>query len=262
VSTSGVGLPRWLLLPALVGAAFVLLPLLAMASRADWSHFGDLVTSSSAQDALWLSLRTSAMSTVVCLVLGVPMAVVLARSRFPGQHVIRSMVLLPLVIPPVVSGIALLDTFGRRGLLGHTLDVLGLSVSFSTAAVVMAQSFVALPFLVIALEGAMRTAGDRYEVAAATLGARPGLVFRRVTLPLVLPGLLSGAVLAFARSLGEFGATVTFAGSLQGTTRTMPTQIYLERFSDPDAAVALSRVLVVVAVVVIAPTSRRAGALR
>ena len=262
MSARGIGLPRWLLLPALVGAAFVLLPLVAMAFRAQWSHFGDLITSSSAQDALWLSLRTSVMSTVVCVLLGVPMAAVLARTTFPGQHVVRSIVLLPLVIPPVVSGIALLDTFGRRGLLGHTLDVLGLSVSFSTAAVVMAQSFVALPFLVIALEGAMRTAGDRYEVAAATLGARPGIVFRRVTLPLVLPGLMSGAVLAFARSLGEFGATVTFAGSLQGTTRTMPTQIYLERFSDPDAAVALSLVLVVVAVLVIAPTSRRAGGLR
>lgn len=258
----GVGLPRWLLVPALVGAAFVVLPLVAMASRADWSHFATLLTSSSAEDALWLSLRTSAASTVVCVVLGVPMASVLARSRFPGQHVVRSIVLLPLVIPPVVSGIALLDTFGRRGLLGHTLEVLGLDVSFSTAAVVMAQSFVALPFLVIALEGALRTAGDRYEVIAATLGASPGLVFRRITVPLVLPGLVSGAVLAFARSLGEFGATVTFAGSLQGTTRTMPTQIYLERFSDPDAAVMLSLVLVVVAVLVIAPTSRRATGLR
>jgi len=246
-----LGVPRWLYLPALLGAAFVLLPLMAMATRVDWADFGSLVTSPEAVDALWLSLRTSAVSTVLCVVLGVPMATVLARTEFRGANLLRSLVLLPLVIPPVVSGIALLYTFGRRGLLGHTLDVLGIQVAFSTAAVVMAQTFVALPFLVISLEGALRTAGRRYEVVAATLGAPPTTVFRRVTLPLVLPGLMSGAVLAFARSLGEFGATITFAGSLQGTTATMPIQIYLERVSDPDAAVALSLVLVVVAVLVI-----------
>lgn len=247
----GVGLPRWLYVPALLGAVFVLLPLVAMVSRVDWGSFGSLVGSDSAQDALWLSLRTSSTSTVLCVLLGVPMAVVLARTTFRGQGVLRALVLLPLVIPPVVSGIALLYTFGRRGLLGPTLELLGLEISFSTAAVVMAQTFVSLPFLVISLEGALRTAGQRYEVVAATLGARPTTVFRRVTLPLVLPGLLGGAVLAFARALGEFGATITFAGSLQGTTTTLPTQIYLERFADPDAAVALSLVLVVVAVVVI-----------
>ena len=247
-------LPRWLWLPAGVGAAFVLLPLVAMVTRVDWAHFGDLVTSESAREALFLSLRTAAASTVLCVVLGTPMAVVLARFHFPGQGVVRSLVLLPLVLPPVVSGIALLDTFGRRGLLGHTLDVLGIEVAFSTTAVVMAQTFVALPFLVIALEGALRTAGGRYETVAATLGARPTTVFWRVTLPLVLPGLLSGAVLSFARSLGEFGATITFAGALQGTTATLPIQIYLERVTDPDAAVALSLVLVAVAVLVIGLT--------
>jgi molybdate transport system permease protein len=246
-----VGLPRWLYVPAGLGAAFVLLPLVAMVTRVDWSGFGGLITSESARDALWLSLRTSACSTLACALLGVPMAAVLARTDLPGVGVVRSLVLLPLVIPPVVSGIALLYTFGRRGLLGHTLDVLGIEVAFTTAAVVMAQTFVALPFLVISLEGALRTAGQRYETVAATLGAAPSTVFRRVTLPLVLPGLLSGAVLAFARSLGEFGATITFAGSLQGTTATLPIQIYLERVTDPDAAVALSLVLVVVAVLVI-----------
>jgi molybdate transport system permease protein len=255
----GVGLPRWLYLPAALGAAFVLLPLVAMVSRVDWTGFGSLVTSASARDALWLSLRTSACSTLLCVLLGVPMAAVLARTDFRGRGVVRALVLLPLVIPPVVSGIALLYTFGRRGLLGHTLDVLGVEVAFTTAAVVMAQTFVALPFLVISLEGALRTAGQRYEAVAATLGAAPSTVFRRVTLPLVLPGLLSGAVLAFARSLGEFGATITFAGSLQGTTATLPIQIYLERVTDPDAAVALSLVLVVVAVLVIAPMSHAAG---
>lgn len=256
------GLPRWLLAPAALGAAFVLLPLVAMATRVDWSSFGSLVTSASAREALWLSLRTSTTSTVACVALGVPMATVLARTTFPGQGLVRSLVLLPLVIPPVVSGIALLYTFGRRGLLGHTLDVLGVQVAFTTTAVVLAQTFVALPFLVISLEGALRTAGQRYEVVAATLGAGPTTVFRRVTLPLVLPGLLGGAVLAFARSLGEFGATITFAGSLPGTTATLPIQIYLERVTDPDAAVALSLVLVGVAVLVIGlarPT--RGGAL-
>jgi molybdate transport system permease protein len=246
-----VGLPRWLYVPAALGAVFVLLPLVAMVTRVDWGGFGGLVTSESAREALWLSLRTSACSTLLCVLVGVPMAAVLARTDFRGQGVVRSLVLLPLVIPPVVSGIALLYTFGRRGLLGHTLDVLGVEVAFTTAAVVMAQTFVALPFLVISLEGALRTAGQRYEVVAATLGAAPATVFRRVTLPLVLPGLLSGAVLAFARSLGEFGATITFAGSLQGTTATLPIQIYLQRVTDPDAAVALSLVLVVVAVLVI-----------
>lgn len=245
------GVPRWLLAPAALGMAFVLLPLVAIVLRVPWTDFWGLVTSESSRDALLLSLRTSATSTLLCVLLGVPMAAVLARTRFPGQGLLRSMVLLPLVLPPVVGGLALLYTFGRRGLLGETLDVLGVQVAFSTAAVVMAQTFVALPFLVVSLEGALRTAGERYELVAATLGARPTTVFRRVTLPLVLPGLLSGAVLAFARALGEFGATITFAGSLQGVTRTMPTQVYLLRETDVDGAVALSLVLVVVAVLVI-----------
>jgi molybdate transport system permease protein len=179
------------------------------------------------------------------------MALVLARTSFRGQGLLRSLILLPLVLPPVVGGIALLYTFGREGLLGHTMDVLGIQVAFSTTAVVIAQAFVALPFLVVSLEGALRTAGHRYEAVAATLGARPTTVLWRVTLPLVLPGLLSGAILSFARSLGEFGATITFAGSLQGVTRTLPLEIYLQRETNPDAAVALSFVLVAVAVVVI-----------
>ncbi|WP_245565331.1 ABC transporter permease [Nocardioides insulae] len=249
-----ISLPRWLLLPAGLAAAYLLLPLVAMVLRVDWPGFLGLVTSPSARDALWLSLRTGAVSTLVCVLLGVPLATVLARTRFPGQGLLRSLVLLPLVIPPVVGGIALLYTFGRRGLLGGTLEALGVEVAFSTVAVVMAQVFVAMPFLVVSTEGALRTAGERYEVVAATLGASPSTVFRRVTLPTVLPGLLSGTVLAFARSLGEFGATITFAGSLQGTTATLPIQIYLERVDDPDAAVALSLVLVLVAVLVIGLT--------
>ena len=254
-------IPRWVYVPAAVGAAFVLLPLVAIVARVDWADFLDLITSPASKDALWLSLRTSAVATLLCVLFGTPMAVVLARTSFRGQGVLRSLVLLPLVLPPVVGGLALLYTFGRRGLLGHELDVLGVQVAFSTTAVVMAQTFVAMPFLVVSLEGALRTAGQRYEVVAASLGAGPTTVFRRVTLPLVLPGLLSGAVLAFARSLGEFGATITFAGSLQGVTRTLPLEIYQLRETDVDAAVALSLVLVVVAVLVIglARQGRSAG---
>ena len=236
---------------ASVGALFVLLPLLAMVLRVNWANFVALVTSEASVAALLLSLRTSVAATVLCVVFGVPLAVVLARLQFPGQRVLRSLVLLPLVLPPVVGGIALLYTFGRRGLLGETLEVLGISIAFSTAAVVLAQTFVAMPFLVLSLEGALRTAGTRYEAVAATLGAGPTTVLRRVTLPLVLPAVLSGAVLSFARALGEFGATLTFAGSLQGVTRTLPLEIYLQRETDPDAAVALSLVLVVVAVLVV-----------
>ncbi|VXB77389.1 Molybdenum transport system permease protein ModB [Aeromicrobium sp. 9AM] len=244
-------MPRWVLLPAALGAAFIVLPLAALATRVEWTHFFALISSDSSQAALWLSLRTSAASTVLCVVLGVPMALVLARTSFRGQSFVRSIVLLPLVLPPVVGGIALLYTFGRKGLLGETIDVLGLQIAFSTTAVVIAQTFVALPFMVVSLEGTLRTAGERYEVVAATLGARPTTVLRRVTLPLVLPGLAAGAVLSFARALGEFGATITFAGSLEGVTRTLPLEIYLQRETDPDAAVALSLLLVVVAVLVI-----------
>lgn len=245
------GVPRWVIFPAATGALFIVLPLAAMASQVEWNQFFSLITSESSRAALILSLRTSAMSTLLCVILGVPMALVLARTSFRGQTILRSLVLLPLVLPPVVGGIALLYTFGRKGLLGETIDVLGLQIAFSTTAVVIAQTFVALPFMVVSLEGALRTAGQRYEVVAATLGARPTTVLRRVTIPLVLPGLAAGAVLSFARALGEFGATITFAGSLEGVTRTLPLEIYLQRESDPDAAVALSLVLVVVAVLVI-----------
>jgi len=250
-ATAYSGLPRWILAPAALGVVVVVLPLVALASRVPWTRFFALVTSESSVAALELSLRTSAASTVICVLLGVPMALVLARTSFPGQQVVRSLMLLPLVLPPVVGGIALLYTFGRRGLLGQTLNVLGVQIAFSTTAVVLAQVFVALPFLVVSLEGTLRAVGQRYEVVAATLGGGPTLVLLRVTLPLVLPGLLSGAVLSFARSLGEFGATLTFAGSLQGVTRTLPLEIYLQRETDADAAVALSIVLVAVAVLVV-----------
>lgn len=258
-TTTSVGIPRWIYVPAAAGVLFIVFPLVALASRVEWSHFHTLITSDSSVAALKLSLRTSALSTLLCILFGVPLAIVLSRTSFRGQSILRSLVLLPLVLPPVVGGIALLYTFGRKGLLGNSLDVLGIHIAFSTTAVVLAQAFVAMPFMVVSLEGTLRAAGQRYETVAATLGARPTTVLRRVTLPLVLPGIAAGTILAFARSLGEFGATITFAGSLQGVTRTLPLEIYLQRESDPDAAVALSLVLVVVAVLVIGlvPRPRR-----
>ena len=244
-------LPRWVYVPAAVGALFVALPLLAIAIKVDWPNFWSLITSSSSKTALLLSLKTAAASTVLCVLLGVPMALVLARSPARLVRLLRPLILLPLVLPPVVGGIALLYAFGRLGLIGRYLEATGVSIAFSTTAVVMAQTFVSLPFLVISLEGAARTAGADYEVVAATLGARPSTVWWRVTLPLLLPGMASGAVLAFARSLGEFGATLTFAGSRQGVTRTLPLEIYLQRVTDADAAVALSILLVAAAALVV-----------
>ncbi|WP_246180137.1 ABC transporter permease [Kocuria coralli] len=255
-----MSLPWWVTIPAVAGALFVVLPVLGMLLRVDLSSFWGLITSESSLAALWLSLRTAATSTVLCVLLGTPLALVLARSSFPGQRFLRSLILLPLVLPPVVGGIALLHVYGRAGLLGQHLEVMGLSIAFTTTAVVIAQTFVSLPFLVVGLEGALRSAGTQYEGLAATLGAGPGTVLRRITLPLVLPGLASGAVLAFARSLGEFGATLTFAGSLQGVTRTLPLEIYLQRETDPDAAVALSLVLVAVAIAVVGLSAPRARA--
>jgi molybdate transport system permease protein len=250
-------LPRWLYAPAVMGALVILTPLLAMVARVDWVDFPRLITSQASVDALLLSLRTSTAATFACLIVGVPMALVMARSRVRVVAWLRPFVLLPLVLPPVVAGIALLYTFGRRGLLGSTFEVLGVQVAFSTTAVILAQTFVALPFLVLSLEAALHTVGIRNEQIAATLGAAPSLVLWRVTVPTLAPAVVTGAVLAFARALGEFGATITFAGSLQGVTRTLPLEIYLQRETDPEAAVALSLLLVIVAVAVIGLAARR-----
>jgi molybdate transport system permease protein len=251
------GLPRWIYVPAALGALFVVVPLVAVAARVDWPNFWSLITSQSSVTALMLSLKTAAASTVLCLLLGVPMAFVLARSDNRLVRMARPVILLPLVLPPVVGGIALLYAFGRLGLIGEYLNAAGIQIAFTTTAVVLAQTFVSLPFLVIALEGAARTVGADYEVVAATLGAGPTTVWWRVSLPLLAPGLVSGAVLAFARSLGEFGATLTFAGSREGVTRTLPLEIYLQRESDADAAVALSLLLVAVAAVVVVGVGSR-----
>ncbi|WP_220480594.1 ABC transporter permease [Halosaccharopolyspora lacisalsi] len=239
-------------MPAIVALALVVLPVLGLLTRIDPTRLPTLLTSPEALAALNLSLHTSLISTALSVVLGGPLALVLARSRLPGLRVVRALVLLPLVLPPVVGGLALLYLLGRTGVLGGLLEnVFGLTIPYTTSAVVLAQTFVAMPFLVVGLEGSLRTAGARYEQVAATLGAGPWLTFRRVTLPLLLPALGSSLVLTFARALGEFGATITFAGSLRGTTRTLPLAIYTTAQSDVDAAVAMSLLLVVIALVVI-----------
>jgi molybdate transport system permease protein len=251
--------PWWLPVPAVLGGLFVVVPVLAMVGRVQWGSFATLVTSPASLTALGLSLGTAAAATGIAFVLGLPLAVVFSRVRSRWVGVARAVVLLPLVLPPVVGGLALLAAFGRLGPLGGFLDAHGIRIAFTTAAVVVAQTFVAMPFLVTSVEGALRTSGDRYERVAATLGASPTRVLLTVTLPRALPGIASGLVLCFARALGEFGATLTFAGSLQGVTRTLPLEIYLQREVDPDTAIALALVLVVVAVVVIGATSVRSG---
>lgn len=250
--------PRLLWVPAALAWLLVAVPVAGLVLRVDWPNFLGLVTSPSALAALWLSLKTGVATMVLCLLFGGPLAVVLARSSLPGLSLVRSVVLLPLVLPPVVGGLTLLFLLGRTGPVGGFLDrEFGVTVPFSTTAVVLAQTFVAMPFLVVSLEGSLRTAGERYEAVAATLGASPLTTLWRVTVPVVLPGLLSGSVLAFARALGEFGATITFAGSLEGTTRTLPLLIYLQSQDDLDGAVAMSLVLVVVAIAVIVVSRTR-----
>lgn len=253
---SAPALPRWLYLPALLGAALVALPLVGLLAHTPWGDFFELITSPASLSALGLSLRTAATSTAACLVLGVPLAMVLARGPRRLTRLARPLVLLPMVLPPVVGGLALLQAFGRRGLLGETFETLGVEIAFTTTAVVLAQTFVSLPFLVFSVEGALRSVGVRHEVAAATLGATPSVTFARITLPLLAPAVASGAVLAFARAIGEFGATMTFAGSLEGVTRTLSSEIYLQRESDPDAALALAVLLVAASAIVIATVFR------
>ncbi|AQP50132.1 ABC transporter permease [Tessaracoccus flavescens] len=245
------GFPRWALAPTALALALLGVPLIGLLVRADWARLPSLLASQRSLDALSLSLGTCLVSTALALVLGVPTALVLARSRGRWATVARTIVTLPMVLPPVVAGLALLTTLGRRGLLGAPLSGWGIELGFTTLAVVIAQTFVALPFLVISLEGALRARGTDFEAAASYLGASPSRVFWRVTVPMAAPALASGTALAFARALGEFGATLTFAGSLQGTTRTLPLEIYLLRESDTDLAIALAVVLLAVAGLVV-----------
>ncbi|WP_076476195.1 ABC transporter permease [Williamsia sterculiae] len=255
---SGVGrVPAWLYVPAAVGVLLIVLPPLALIGKTPWGEFWTSVTSESSLQALELSLRTAAMTTALCVVLGVPMAMVFARHNGWVVRVLRSLVLLPLVLPPVVGGLALLYTFGRLGLVGKQLSAFGIEIGFTTTAVVLAQTFVALPFLVISVEGALRVSGTRYEQVAATLGAGPSRTLWTVTVPLAVPALLAGLVLAFARAMGEFGATITFAGNAPGVTQTAPLAIYVAQINDPQEALPLSLVSVVIALVVVVAVHSR-----
>jgi len=244
--------PLVLALPALIALLFLLLPLAGLIIRAPWAEAAEVLNRRSAILALRLSLITASVAALITVVIGVPLAWLLARPTLPGAGLLRALVTVPLVLPPVVGGVALFSLLGRSGLLGRPLyDVTGFAFPFTPYAVVLAQVFVALPFLVLAVEGALRAADRRYEEAAATLGANPLTVFSRVTLPLVAPGIAAGAVLAWARALGEFGATITFAGNFPGTTRTMPLEVYLAQETDPGAALLLSVLLLAVSVCVL-----------
>jgi len=244
--------PIALLIPAVLGGLLVVLPLIGLVQRAPWADLWRLLGTDTVREALRLSMLTSLAATLISVVLGVPLAWVLARVEFPGKRVARALVTLPMVLPPVIGGAALLLALGRRGLVGQYLDQwFGVVLPFSTAGVIVAETFVAMPFLVITVEAALRGADRRYEDAAATLGARPFTLFRRVTLPMIRPALLAGAVLCWARALGEFGATITFAGNLEGRTQTMPLAVFVARESDRGAAIAISLVMVAISLAVL-----------
>ena len=258
------GLPYapWLLVPGLLAGLFLVIPLVTILVRTPWTDFWSLISTRESIDALWLSIRTCLITTALCAVLGTPLAVVLARMPDVWwARGIRTVTSLPMMLPPVVAGLALLMTWGRNGLLGKHLSVIGIEVGFTTIAVVMSQMFVAMPFLVTSLEGAIRTRGFRYDEAALALGASKTRTFFQVSLPIMLPAFVSATALAFSRALGEFGATITFAGSLQGVTRTMPLAIYLQRESNTDQALALAVVLIVLAIVAIMGANALAGRL-
>ena len=246
--------PQILLVPAVIGLALLVLPLVTLVARVDWSTLWADVTSPEAVSALLLSLGTGLATTLVCVVLGVPLALVIARSSARLAGVLRALITVPLVLPPMVGGIALLYLFGRTSWLGGVLGEWGIRVPFSTSAVVLAQTFVALPFLVLAVEGSLRSTGVGYEETAAGLGAGRWTILRRVTLPLAAPGLTAGVILCFARAIGEFGATALFAGNAPGVTQTMPLAIYTAFNGSgvsQGTAVALSLLLLVTAIAVL-----------
>ncbi len=252
-STSGPrGMPVAFALPAALAVAFLAVPLAGLLARTPWSGLWPELTQPGVRTALWLSLVCSAGAVAVSVLLGVPLAWLLARASFPGRSLVRALATLPMVLPPVVGGVALLLAFGRRGLVGQWLDrAFGLTLPFTTAGAILAEAFVAMPFVVITAEAGLRAMDRRFEDAAATLGAGRWLTFRRVTLPLVAPSLGAGVALCWARALGEFGATITFAGNLPGRTQTMPLAVYLALERDVDGAIALSLVLLVVSLAVL-----------
>lgn len=244
--------PIVLVVLALIALIFFVVPLAGLLARVPWSDLGGLLTDQVVADALRLSLVASLSAAAISLVFGIPLAWLLARVDFPGKALVRAVVTLPLVLPPVVGGAALLFSLGRSGLVGEPLyQATGLVLPFSTWGVVLASTFVAMPFMVITVEGALRGQDLRYEGVAATLGARRWTVLRRVTLPMIGPSILSGVVLTWARAFGEFGATITFAGNLQGRTQTMPLAVFVALESNRDTAVAISLVMVVVSLAVL-----------
>jgi len=247
-----IGYAPWLLVPGSLAALFLLVPLVAVAARTPWADFWPLISSEGSRVALWLSVKTCLVSTLCCVVLGVPLAMVLAK--LPDSwwaRAVRTVVTLPMMLPPVVAGLALLLTWGRRGLIGQHLTLLGIEIGFTTLAVIMAQTFVAMPFLVSSLEGAIRAGGEHYEEAARALGASRTRTFFQVTMPVLLPAFISATAICFSRALGEFGATITFAGSLQGVTQTMPLAIYLQRQVNTEQALALAVMLILLAIAAI-----------
>lgn len=244
--------PVAVLVLALVGIGFFAIPLIGLVARAPWSDLPNLLSAGVVLDAIRLSLIASLAATAISALLGIPLAWLLARARFPGRSVVRALVLLPLVLPPVVAGTALLFALGRRGVIGRPLDeVTGLVLPFSIWGVIIASSLVAMPFLVITIEGALRNLDPRFEGAAATLGAGRWQVMRRVTLPMIGPSLATGLLLTWARALGEFGATVTFAGNLQGRTQTLPLAVFVALEQDRDTAIAISLVMVAISLTVL-----------
>lgn len=237
--------PTVLLVPASVAVAVLVVPLVTLVLDTPWRTLPGHLGSHVVRQALVITTVSSLLTVAACVLLGTPLAWLLARVDFRGRRVVRALVLVPLVLPPVVAGVALVTALGRSGLLGHHLPF---TIPYTTGGVVLAHVFVSLPFYVLAVEGALRTHGASYDVVAATLGAGRWTTFRRVTLPLAVPGVLAGSALAWARSLGEFGATITFAGNYPGTTQTMPSLIYVALNSDPAVARTLSLILLVLSV--------------
>ena len=245
-------LPLPIAVLAVIGAVFVLLPVVALVIRAPWGDIRTALSGVGASAALRISLEVSLAATVISVVIGVPLAWVLARVSFPGRAVLRAVVVLPVVLPPVVGGIGLLEALGKGGIVGRWLhDAFGLQLTFTTAGAVLATTFVSMPLVILATEAGLRGLDERYERAGAALGGSPSYVLRRVTLPMIAPQLAAGAILTWARALGEFGATITFAGNLAGKTQTLPLAVYQAREIDPGGAVILSLVLVGISLIVL-----------
>ncbi len=252
MSRSRARAPWFLVLPGVVAILFLVIPLIGLLAAAPWGSFSQILANPDTREALRLSLVTSLLATALSMLIGIPLAWLLAREILPGTRILRAVVIVPLLLPPVVSGVTLLAAFGRRGLVGGPLyEHFGIQLPFTTAGVVIAEAFVAMPFLIITTEGGFRSLNRRYEDAAATLGASPWMILRRITLPLVGPAVIAGAVLCWARALGEFGATITFAGNFPGTTQTMPLAVYTALESDRSVAIALSILLLGICLIVL-----------